>query len=352
MCVGVMAQSPAPKGLPAPYSTGYYRIGWLQSDSGSIAALRSPTFVPKFPGTEVFWINPGVDSSKWIWNGSLWVKELKARFIDITQALGYIPIQLSSLSATFPIVYNNATGVISCPSCGTGGGGGGITSLNGVTAGNQNFATGLAGTNFNISSNIGTGIHTFNIPIVSSLDTGLMTPAMLAQLNAQALSNGGSGYRLFNPVSNTINSLVCSGCTLDSTTNPGSITLTAGGAAIPPNIGAGFRVYSPQTPGFNTFFAGTGITIDSTTNANGITITASGGASCPNCVNSITRRIALPYYSEWLAEPRLLFTSIYSLAAVEAAADRLVQLVPQGYPLFLARPLEPQPPLRLFHSRY
>jgi hypothetical protein len=56
---------------------------------------------------------------------------------------------------------------------GAGGGGGGIANLNGETGAAQTFATGTAGTNFNILSSGNT--HTFNIPNASGLATGLLT---------------------------------------------------------------------------------------------------------------------------------------------------------------------------------
>ena len=53
------------------------------------------------------------------------------------------------------------------------GGGSGISYLNGLTAGQQYFATGTSGTGFNISSSGST--HTFNIPIAGVGVTGLIT---------------------------------------------------------------------------------------------------------------------------------------------------------------------------------
>jgi hypothetical protein len=49
----------------------------------------------------------------------------------------------------------------------------GITTLNGIGAGLQYFATGTSGTGFNISSSGST--HTFNIPIAGSGSTGLVS---------------------------------------------------------------------------------------------------------------------------------------------------------------------------------
>lgn len=63
------------------------------------------------------------------------------------------------------------------------GGGGGISSLNGLTGATQTFATGTAGTDFGISS-VGT-THTFNVPIVSGTNTGKVTPSLFNTWNAK-----------------------------------------------------------------------------------------------------------------------------------------------------------------------
>ena len=52
----------------------------------------------------------------------------------------------------------------------------GISSLNGLTASSQNFATGVTGTDFNVVSSGET--HTFNIPTASATARGVITSAM------------------------------------------------------------------------------------------------------------------------------------------------------------------------------
>lgn len=108
------SQSPAPSGFPSPYTTGYYRIGWIQADSGTIPGYRDTFFIPKFQGTEILWMHAGSDTSKWMRIGSRWIRE--AKFGDITPFVGVSPIVINGDS-------------ISCPTCGSGSGG--ITQLTG-----------------------------------------------------------------------------------------------------------------------------------------------------------------------------------------------------------------------------
>jgi hypothetical protein len=59
----------------------------------------------------------------------------------------------------------------------------GITSLNGLTATTQTFATGTSGTDFTISST--TSTHTFNIPTASSSNRGLLSSADWSTFNSK-----------------------------------------------------------------------------------------------------------------------------------------------------------------------
>jgi hypothetical protein len=64
------------------------------------------------------------------------------------------------------------------------------------------------------------------------------------------------------------------------------------GGSTPPNVGAGFRLLAPQTPGFKTLFC-SGCTWDSTTNANGLTLTVSGGSPALSSVTALTNNTTI-----------------------------------------------------------
>jgi lysophospholipase L1-like esterase len=63
-----------PSGFPTQLSTGWFRHGWDQSDSGKIFTNRAPNFTPRFPGTVEFYQDAGVDSLLHLWTGGRWLK--------------------------------------------------------------------------------------------------------------------------------------------------------------------------------------------------------------------------------------------------------------------------------------
>ncbi len=67
----------------------------------------------------------------------------------------------------------------------------GITSLNGLTALSQTFATGSSGTDFSITST--TSTHTFNLPTASAVNRGALSSADWSTFNSKVGGSGTSG---------------------------------------------------------------------------------------------------------------------------------------------------------------
>lgn len=184
---------------------------------------------------------------------------------DVVAALGYTPVNGNGTNLqyiagdgskiTFPSIPAQfhptvtaplvITGVypnlnFSCPSCGSGSGG--IVTLNGLTASAQAFATGTAGTDFNINSSGVT--HTFNIPTVSGVNRGLVTTAL---------------YNLWNAKQSAI--------TLTTSGTSGVSTFVGNVLNIPnytfslTNVGGGYRLYSTGMT-IKTLAVGWGVIID------------------------------------------------------------------------------------------
>lgn len=85
---------------------------------------------------------------------------------------------------------------LSSVSFGGGGGGVGITFLNGLTGSTQIFATGSSGTNFNIVSSGST--HTFNLPSANGVNRGLLTAADWSTFNNKQSALGYTAENLAN----------------------------------------------------------------------------------------------------------------------------------------------------------
>jgi len=119
----------------------------------------------------------------------------------------------------------------------TASGGGGISNLNGLTAGTQSFATGTTGTDFNIVST--TTTHTFHLPTASDINRGALSSADWATFNSKD----------------------------GSVTNEGSLTVLAGSGTT--------SIIQSNTSGSTdvTVTAGTGLSISET--GNNITLTNS-----------------------------------------------------------------------------
>lgn len=122
----------------------------------------------------------------------------------IKTSASVIPLQVQTvgtvvpLNAVFTVVANGTTvfaikqnGSILFPdgtsqSTASVGGGGGITSIDTLSAAAQTLATGTAGTDFNISSV--TATHTFNLPTASAVNRGALASADWTTFNGKAPS--------------------------------------------------------------------------------------------------------------------------------------------------------------------
>src|ERR1700691_5239571 len=58
-----------PSGLPAPYNTQFYRIGFLKPDSGIVITGRDTLWQPRYYGSTVTWQHAGSDTSQSFYNG-------------------------------------------------------------------------------------------------------------------------------------------------------------------------------------------------------------------------------------------------------------------------------------------
>ena len=103
-----------------------------------------------------------------------------------TDARARTALSLTTTGTSGVATYNNTTGVFNIPNYTDGG----ITSLNGLTALSQTFATGTAGSDFGISSS--GSVHTFNLPTASSTVRGLLSAANWTSFNNKITSVSGT----------------------------------------------------------------------------------------------------------------------------------------------------------------
>ncbi|MDP3779301.1 MAG: tail fiber domain-containing protein [bacterium] len=122
------------------------------------------------------------------------------------------------------LIYSTSTKSFICSA--DAGAGGGITSLNGLTAAGQTFATGNTGVDFGILSS--GSVHTFNLPSASGTVRGLLTSADWTTFNNKLTSSLNSGNIFVGNASNTVAAVALSG---DATlSNAGVLTLANSGA--------------------------------------------------------------------------------------------------------------------------
>jgi len=105
-------------------------------------------------------------------------------------SIGHKFVDMTGITDTYVLAYQLAGNKLVWVAQ-TGGGGGGISTLNGLTASTQTFATGTSGTDFNISSS--GSVHTFNFPNSSSSTRGLLAAADFITFAAKQSQLNGTG---------------------------------------------------------------------------------------------------------------------------------------------------------------
>lgn len=172
-----ISQAPAPAGFPSPYSSNWYRVGFIQEDSGGIYSVRDTSIRPRFQGYRILWSHSGSDTSVWVFNGNKYVKEFNSQ-----DTLGARPLVTKSFLGSQGYI-KNITGFIqqgtnvSISGSGTlvspyvisasGSGATGITQLTGdgtTGAGGGSQVLTLATVNANVGS-FGDASHTVNYTV-------------------------------------------------------------------------------------------------------------------------------------------------------------------------------------------
>lgn len=118
------------------------------------------------------------------------------------------------------------------------GGGGGISSLNALTAAIQTFAVSTTGTDFTISSL--TSVHTFNLPTASATNRGALSSTDWSAFNAK------EAILTFSlPLVRTVNTITCPTCAL-TTNNLSSFAATTSAqlaGVLSDETGSGLAVF-------------------------------------------------------------------------------------------------------------
>lgn len=356
LCYNVVAQQRYPVGPPTQFSTGYFKQGYHQSDSGTIIANRDTNWLAKYSGTIVF--KPSNKKFYWFDSTTLLWHQF-ADNIDTTSLSNRINLKLNISDTSLMLapylrkadttnkwvqdVYvrndslfkfkNGAETFID--TLGNGGGSGsGLTSVglsmpsaftvtNSPLTVNGTISVSGAGTALQYIRGNGTlattdsgmipnfylkvrGLLSGTSPITYNSTTGAIgitnantTGTKGAATFTSAFSDNGSGTI---DLSSLVSAGSCSGCNLNIDIN-GRITSYAdgaGGATNNVNVGSGIRPVNVSTQEMRTYFNGFGIRLDTVSNANGITWSA-----------DTARATGLPTY--WYTDS--LFASLGSITA-------------------------------------
>jgi hypothetical protein len=141
-----------------------------------------------------------------------------------TNARSRSAISLTTTGTSGAATYNSTTGVLNVPNYADTDTG--ITSLNGLTALTQTFATGTSGTDFAISS--ATSTHTFNLPTASASNRGALSSADWTTFNNKqnALTNPITGTGTTNYLPKFTGASALGNSLLQETTNAIGLNVT------------------------------------------------------------------------------------------------------------------------------
>jgi len=142
-----------------------------------------------------------------------------------TDARARSALSLTTTGTSGVATYNNTTGVFNIPNYTDGV----ITSLNGLTALSQTFATGTAGTDFGISSS--GSVHTFNLPTASGTVRGLLSSSDWTTFNNKISTVSGTSPITTNTIGTSVSiglnrNNIVQGTSSNNATSP--LTLDAG----------------------------------------------------------------------------------------------------------------------------
>lgn len=97
------SQTLLPNGYPLTYSRQWVRYGYVQADSALIMAPRDTSWSPRFIGSTVYWLRPGIDSTLWTYNGTRWAQIVGASspYTDTSKIRVYS--SLAALRGAYPL---------------------------------------------------------------------------------------------------------------------------------------------------------------------------------------------------------------------------------------------------------
>ncbi len=185
--------------------------GWVTNTGGNyeIRITRTSSFLLTTPVTNYVQITGSGENYYWNNDGDVRINSLNLPGSTSGSVTFQSPATVTSYNLTLPTNDGNPNQFLQTDGSGIltwADGGGGITSLNGLTVDTQTLATGISGSDFGINSS--GSIHTFNLPIASGTNTGKLSNTDWTTFNnklTSTLPSGdifvGNGSNVATPVS-------------------------------------------------------------------------------------------------------------------------------------------------------